>query len=78
MYRNLCMIAALRLTTSKIYYRFISFPLALVKLYYFDNFLTSYSLYYTQSIFTVVIERSPATTISSAWNPNWKLSLYRI
>lgn len=27
MYRNLCMIAVLRLTTSKIYYRFISFPL---------------------------------------------------
>ena len=44
MYRNLCMIAVLRLTTSKIYYRFISFPLEdapiwNIRLFFYDNIL---------------------------------------
>lgn len=47
MYRNLCMIAALRLTTSKIYYRFISFPLEdapiwNILLFFYDNILLLY------------------------------------
>ncbi len=44
MYRNLCMIAVLRLTTSKIYYRFISFPLRMLQYgtsscFFYDNIL---------------------------------------
>ena len=47
MYRNLCMIAVLRLTTSKIYYRFISFPLEdapiwNILLFFYDNILLLY------------------------------------
>lgn len=47
MYRNLCMIAVLRLTTSKIYYRFISFPhedapIWNILLFFYDNILLLY------------------------------------